>query len=270
MRNIRVSLVQFESIIGDVKANYKKAANFIEEAATKQKSDLVVFPELFLSGYDLGKLGKDYFRLAVDEDSAILKDFCDVARAKHINLILPVAFKSKMPGITYNSAVAISREGEIIGVYHKTHLWAGEKNYFISGDEQAVFSFDFGKVGIMICYDGGFPEIARIHALNGAELIVCPSAFPYHDKDLWDIYFLSRSLENACFVAATNLVYHENGHHLYGNNKLVNPRGKLLLEGNLDKEEMQTIEINLDDVAEVRQEVPFLRDRQVHTFKGLV
>ena len=113
--------------------------------------------------------------------------------------------KSKIPGLLYNGLIVISRDGQLMGTYNKTHLWAGERFWFRAGDRYPVFDMDFGKVGLMICYDGGFPEVSRILALSGAELILCPSAFPIRDKDMWDVYFASRSLENCCFVAGINV-----------------------------------------------------------------
>ena len=75
------------------------------------------------------------------------------------------------------------------GPITKTHLWAGERFWFRAGDRYPVFHMDFGTVGLMICYDGGFPEVSRILALSGAELILCPSAFPIRDKDMWGHLF---------------------------------------------------------------------------------
>ncbi|MGM0780124.1 MAG: nitrilase-related carbon-nitrogen hydrolase [Bacillota bacterium] len=270
MRNVNVNLVQFKSEIGDIEANYNKAVSYIEKAS-KDSSDLVVFPELFLTGYDLNKLNTKYSDLAQSFNSEIITDFCKTARKYNINLVLPIGMESvDIPGVIYNSALAINREGKILGVYHKTHLWSGEREFFKPGIEYPIFEFDFGKVAIMICYDGGFPEVSRIYALKGAELILCPSAFPIRDKDMWDIYFVSRALENSCFVGATNNVYHENGHQLFGNNKMIDPLGKVLLNGSENKEEMQSIQINLDDVKNTRKNVPYLRDRQVHTYNRLV
>ena len=123
----------------------------------------------------------------------------------------------------------------------------------------------------MICYDGGFPEVSRILALSGAELILCPSAFPIRDKDMWDIYFASRSLENCCFVAGINRVGTEDDCHMFGDNKIYDFRGHLLAEAPMDEEHLLVHTVDLDDVAYHRAtDVPYLQDRRVETYQKIV
>lgn len=269
MRNIKLALVQFESELMDVKANVKKALHFIDEAS-KEKADLIVFPELFTTGYNSELIGDNYFDLAETVDGPTITALSEAAKKNSINIVAPIDLERQMPGVIYNSAVVINRNGQVIGDYDKTHLWAGDRFYFTAGNRYPIFNLDFGKIGIMICYDGGFPEVSRILALQGAELILCPAAFPTWDKDMWDIYFKSRALENACFVAGINRVGKEDKLHMFGNNKLVNPRGKVLLDAPIDVEEMQIAEIDLDDVFEFRKTVPFLKDRRIDTYRPLI
>jgi predicted amidohydrolase len=266
VRNVKLSLVQFNSKIMDVASNIEKAKSFMEEASSKG-SDLIVFPELFTTGYNPDSIGDHYFDLAEDETGYSVKELSKAAADFNINVVAPIALKSNMPGVIYNSAVVINRKGDYQGSYHKSHVWAKERTYFKEGSEFPVFKLDIGVIGLMICYDGGFPEVSRLLALKGAELILCPSAFPTQDKDLWDIYFKSRSLENGCFVAGINRVGTGEDAGLFGNNQLYNPRGKQLLYGNLHEEEMQTVEINLDDVAEYRKQIPYLKDLRLEIYK---
>lgn len=266
MREVSISLVQFESIMMDIKGNLRKTEDFIIKAS-KENSDLIVFPELFTTGYNPDEIGHKFSDLAENETGQSIQTLKELALKYNINIIAPIAFKGVVPGVTYNSAVVINRKGEYLGAYHKTHLWSKERYYFKEGVELPVFEFDFGTVGIMICYDGGFPEVSRGLALNGAELIVCPSAFPIQDKDMWDLYFKSRALENACFVAGINRVGHEGERHMFGNNQLYNPRGKQLLYAQMNVEDIQTVEIDLDDVSEYRKEVPYLKDLKPDLYK---
>lgn len=269
MRNVKLSLVQFDSKMKDVNYNVKKAIKYIEKAG-KNKSDLIVFPELFTTGYNVNIIKTDYYDLAEGIDGITIKTLSNVAKENNINIVAPIALKKEVYGVIYNSAVVIDRNGIVLGSYSKTHLWAGDMYYFRSGDEYPVFNLDFGKIGIMICYDGGFPEVSRILALNGAELILCPSAFPIWDKDMWDIYFKARSLENVCFVAGINRVGKEDDLDMFGNNKVCNPRGKVLLEGKMKVEEMQNIEINLDEVEKYRKVIPYLKDRKIKAFSPYI
>ena len=147
-----------------------------------------------------------------------------------------------------------------MGSYNKTHLWlvSGSGSGQVTGIR--YFDMDFGRVGLMICYDGGFPEVSRILALSGAELILCPSAFPIRDKDMWDTYFGSRSLENCCFVAGINRVGTEDDCYMFGNNKIYNYRGHLLAEAPVDEEFLLVQTVDLDDVAYHRAtDVPICR-----------
>lgn len=268
MNKIKLALVQFESEVMNVEENVSKAIHFIKEAG-KDNVDLIVFPELFTTGYALETIDKKFYDLAEKIDGYTIKSLSKAAKENNINIVAPIAFSKGVYGVIYNTAIVINRNGEVVGYYDKTHLWAGEMFYFTSGKDYPIFDMDFGKLGIMICYDGGFPEVSRLLALKGAELILCPSAFPIWDKDMWDIYFKSRSLENVCFVAGINRVGVEGTREMFGNNKLFNPRGEILLDAAMNKEDMQIVEIDLEDVKSYRKEIPYLKDRKPEEYKLL-
>ncbi|RYM04977.1 hypothetical protein EWH99_08190 [Sporolactobacillus sp. THM7-7] len=263
VRSLKLALVQFESQLQDVAKNLEKTIRFIGQAA-EEKADMIVFPELFLTGYNPGLVGKDFFKQAenVQNKQSILTVLSQKAKEANIHLIIPMATYKDAPGVIYNSSVVINRKGEISGVYDKTHLWSDERVYFKEGEDYPVFELDHCKIGLMMCYDGGFPEVSRILALKGAELIICPSAFRVQDKDMWDIYFKARALENTCFVVGVNRVGTEEDLHMFGNNKVANPRGSIILDAPVDIEGMQIIDINIDEVLLYREEIPFLRDRK--------
>jgi predicted amidohydrolase len=265
MNKIKLALVQFDSKIKDVEYNLKKGLKFVKEAGEK-KADIIVFPELFTTGYNVDIIKSDYFDLAETINGNTINTLKKEAMNNNINIVAPIALEKEIKGVIYNSAVVIDRLGNILGSYDKTHLWAGDKFYFKEGNSYPVFELDFGKIGIMICYDGGFPEVSRILALKGAELILCPSAFPIWDKYMWDIYFKSRALENVCFVAGINRVGKEEKLEMFGNNKLCNPRGEVLLDAIINKEDMQIVEIDLDLVKEHRKKIPYLKDRKIDSF----
>ena len=110
------------------------------------------------------------------------------------------------------------------------HLWALERFYFRSGCDCPVFDTDFGRIGVMICYDMGFPEVARMLALQGADLILCPSAWCQEDMDVWDVNAPARALENTAFVAAVNRYGVEDQLVMPGHTKVCNPRGHVVAE----------------------------------------
>ena len=261
MRPVKLALVQFQSVAYDVPANVEKGLKFVEDAA-RQGADLIVFPELFLTGYDPDAIGERPEELAQNIDGFAVQAFATAAAANHINLVVPFPLKDDK-GI-YNSAAVIDRSGTVVGVYHKVHLWEGERAVFQPGDRYLAAELDFGKVGVLICYDAGFPEAARTLALRGVELIVVPAAFSGEMKYRWDIYFPARALENSCFLAAVNAAGPIGKEYMFGNNKLVNPYGKVVMDGTLNAEEMQVVEIDLDESA--RYPYPYLKDLRTDTY----
>lgn len=269
-RNAVIGMVQMDCVILDKKANINKILTFIDQAARKNV-DMICFPEMCTTGYSPELIGIRYLELAEEPDGETFQILSKKAAEHRMYIAAPIVLKSKIPGILYNGLIMIDDEGKLMGTYNKTHLWAGERYWFRSGEAYPVFDTRFGKVGMMICYDGGFPEVSRILALNGAELILCPSAFPTRDKDMWDIYFASRALENGCFVAGINRVGIEGGCEMFGNNKIYNPRGKLLNEASTGQEELLITAIDLEETAFYREnEVVYLRDRRPETYDTLI
>ena len=262
MRKITMAMVQFNSSLQQVPSNIERAISFVEQAASKG-ADLIVFPELFTTGYDMEVIGDDYDMLGESIDGKTTALFSAAAKKNSINLVIPLPLKKE--NTLYNSAVIIDRQGNVVGNYDKTHLWQDEKSFFVCGDLYPVFEMDFGKLGVMICYDAGFPEVARMLALRGAELIVVPGAFAAMHKYRWDIYFQARALENSCFVAGINGVGGETD-ILFGNDKIFGPEGNLLTEGVLNEEEMQIVELDLDQVTACRNNNSYLSQLRKETY----
>ena len=161
----------------------------------------LVFPELFTTGYHLDTVGPRMTELAEPIDGPTVRALQEAARKNHVYIVAPIALLHGLSGVPYNSAVFINSDGTVQGSFDKVHLWALERFYFRAGHEFPVFDTEFGKVGIMVCYDMGFPEAARTLALKGAELIVCPSAWCVQDADVWEINAPARALENTVFLA---------------------------------------------------------------------
>jgi predicted amidohydrolase len=265
MRPVKLALVQFESAVADVAANVEKGLRYIRDAAA-QKADLIVFPELFLTGCDTDSIGKEYFELAQSIDGPAVSAFAEAARLHSINIAVPLPLKQVGNMLPTNSVVILDREGLVAGVYSKVHLWEGEQDCFSPGDGYIVLEMDFGKLGLLICYDAGFPEAARAVAMQGAELIIVPAAFSTELQYRWDIYFQARALENTCFVAAVNGSGAIGQLHLYGNNRVADPSGKIVLEGGLHQEEMQLCVIDLDVIA--RYPHPYFKDLRMDTYSS--
>ena len=237
----------------------------IAEAAA-QGADLVVLPELFSTGYELNIVGPHVPELAEPVDGPTVRALQDAARAGGCYVVAGLALTHEMAGVAYNSAVFIDRDGELQGTYDKQHLWALERFYFRAGFDCPVFDTDFGRVGVMICYDMGFPEVARMLALQGADLILCPSAWCEEDMDVWDVNVPARALENTAFVAAVNRYGVEDALVMPGHTKVCNPRGHVVAELAEEAEGVLHVELDLNDVVEHRQRSPYLRDRRADLY----
>jgi len=185
-------------------------------------------------------------------------------------VILPMAEAGQVSGLIHNAAVFIGKNGQVQGVFRKVHAFATERYYFTDGNAYPVFKTEFGNIGIMICYDMGFPEVARILALNGAEIIFVPSAWCQEDEDIWDINIPARAVENRVFLAAVNRVGREESLVMHGKSKVVDTRGKTLAEAARFQEDIITATVDLDELIAARRETPYLKDRKPLTYRKLV
>jgi predicted amidohydrolase len=258
-----------DATLGDVGANLERAWAFVREAREKEV-DILCFPELFSSGYNPALLGDRYTELAEPVSGPTIQEMARAARENGLHIIAPIVLEKAAPGVIYNAAVVIDGDGQVLGSFSKVHLILSERLYFRAGDEYPVFDTDLVKFGLMICYDAGFPEVARLLALQGAELILAPCAFRKPDKHMWDLYFRARALENTLFVAATNRVGHEGDLHLFGSALVSNPNSVLLAESPEDEENLLVVDVDLDEVRSYRARIPFLRDRRPELYAGLL
>lgn len=267
-RTVHVALIQFESIMGDVNASIEKAIPMIT-AAADQGAQIICLPELFSTGYNLRILGEKFPSMGETVDGPTIQALQGIAKEKSVYIIAPIAlYKPELPGVLYNSAVLITDEGKVEGVYDKNHLWALERFYFRSGDDYPVFNTRYGRIGIMICYDAGFPEVARILTCKGAEIIFCPSAWCHEDMDIWHLNMPQRALENSCYVCAVNR-FGQEGDDLYmsGYSMVCNPRGKILAHLTEEKENTLHCTLDLDDIVKYRNISPYLRDRRPEQYQ---
>lgn len=267
MSQWKLALVQFNSILKDPEKNLDKASEYIKQAA-QGRADIIVFPELFTTGYNPDLIGRDFFRFAHKINGSAFNFLARTAREVSINIIAPLVFTLDDPQTIYNGAFIINRKGELVGTYAKNHLWKKEALFFTPGSDLPIFKLDDIPFGILICYDGGFPEAARALAIRGAKIIFAPSAFDKNDSHLWDIYFPARSSENGCFTVGINRTGREGDIIFFGKNKVVNPVGHLVFEGRDNSEELQLVTINLEEVEQARERFPFLRDLRPDLYSG--
>ncbi|OLN32012.1 nitrilase-related carbon-nitrogen hydrolase [Desulfosporosinus metallidurans] len=268
-RNVTIALAQTDSVLGDVTASCAKAEALIRKAAS-QGAQIVCLPELCTTGYRQDLLGDKLWELAEPVEPTpgpTVTHFSSLAKELGLYIILPMIEQGTMPGIVHNSAVFINKNGTVQGVFRKVHAFATERYYFTDGNSYPVFETEFGKVGIMICYDMGFPEVARVLTLQGAEIIFAPSAWCQEDEDVWDINIPARALENRVFLAAVNRVGSEEDLVMHGKSKVVDTRGRTLVEAARFQEDLVCATVDLNTLRQARHQTPYLKDRKPHTYE---
>jgi predicted amidohydrolase len=266
-----VALVQAQPELGDVKANIAQ----VVDALQREAADLVVFPELFLTGY----LMRDALHnLALDPDGPEIGELVDACRTTGKRLIVGAPMQSRVRGSTTNSALLIGPEG-IEGRYDKRYLPTfsvfEEDTYFCEGTGGPVFTVptpDGGevRVGVNICYDLFFPEITKAQALAGADVLVCISASPSISRKYFEVLFQARAVETTSYVLYTNLVGPMDTLQFWGGAQAYSPLGKFLDKGPIDEPGSITVAVDEAEVREALRRRPVLRDTRLEVLDDLV
>ncbi|WP_110926414.1 carbon-nitrogen hydrolase family protein [Bacillus massiliglaciei] len=252
---MKLSLAQFQPVLLNKEENLKSMYRYIKEASAKN-CDIILFPELALTGYFTRENTLEMAEDLHGESISRLKGW-----AKQYNIMIAAGFPEKKDGRIYNSAVLIDRHGEVLGTYQKVHLWDEENKYFTPGDNFPVWKTELGMIGIMICYDTEFPETARTLARKGAEIILAPTANMTPLEHSQKIYIQSRALENQIFVATANRIGIEEQTHFFGESAASSPFGELLIFGDGEEGQYYT-DIDLNQIKEARAAFYYLNDRR--------
>jgi predicted amidohydrolase len=234
MVDVRVTLAQLAPRPRDVGANLARARELITASAT---SDLLVLPELFLSGYEL----RDVEPLAVELDGPEVGALRAAARDASVAVVVGLA--ERVAGAVANSAVCIDAVGELAGVYRKTHPFGAERDAYAPGDELVTVELGGRVLGLMICFDMEFPEVARALAWRGADLLVTISAnSPPFELD-HDVFARARALENGLPHVYVNRVGEEDGLPFSGGSLALDPDARVLAEAGSEGEQVVTAEV---------------------------
>jgi len=286
--NLTIALVQM-ACGADSNENVSAAVAKVEEAS-RHGTRVVCLPELFRSQYFCQTEDAALFDLAESIPGPSTEALSKVARQLNVVIIVPV-FERRTTGIYHNSVVVVDSDGSIAGMYRKMHVPDDpayyEKFYFTPGDRgfQAIQT-SVGKIGTLICWDQWYPEAARLTTLQGAEMLFYPTAIGWHpsektregesQRSAWQTIQRSHAIANGVFVAAVNRVGHEksdaggDGIEFWGSSFVCDPFGTVLAEASIDKEEILLAEVHMGRVEEVRRNWPFLRDRRVDAYGGIM
>jgi len=287
---IKVAMCQM-SVVDNKEKNIKKAIAMINKAKEKGV-DLAILPEMFNCPYENEKF-VEYSELA--EDSYTLKSISSIAKEKNIHVLagsipekvivkenenksttIPKKIakdsENRLSEHIYNTSFLFDDNGEILAYHRKMHLFdinIKDKVYFKesdtlkAGNEVTVIDTKFGKIGIAICYDIRFPELSRLMALKGAELLIFPGAFNLTTGLAhWKLLFRTRALDNQVFtIGVSPALDKDSSYNAYGHSIVCNPWGEAIAEAKHD-EKLIIAEIDLKEIAKIREELPMLNNRR--------
>ncbi|MBR0033534.1 MAG: N-carbamoylputrescine amidase [Bacilli bacterium] len=279
---IKVAITQM-SCSNDYQKNIAKAEDLVQKCA-KNGANVVLIQELFSNLYFCQVEDYDKFALAEEADNSyLIKHFQEVA--KKYNVVLPISFFEKSGPNYFNSLVMIDADGKNLGLYRKTHIPTGqcyeEKFYFSPGDTGfKVFKTKFGKIGIGICWDQWFPETARCLALNGAQLLLYPTAIgsePVLVRDSmphWRNTMCGHAAANIIPVCASNRVGKEvapNSEMVFqGYSFIADQYGNVVEEMNREEEGFRIHEFDLDAIDHERVSWGVFRDRRAECYQDII
>lgn len=258
MPAVRVSLVQMRSRLGDRTANLRAAADLLE--SLPERGSIACLPELFDVGYDPDARDDVLVQLAEPVPGPLTERLCELARRLGMGLVAGVLeCDPQVPEVLYDTAVLVSRSGELAGSYRKTHLYPSEHRWFRAGSRLPVFHLDGLRVGIAICFEHAFPQIAATLARRGAQLILNPSAVPVGYAYLQELRIRARAQDNQIFVAAVNHVGSEGATVYCGESLIADPRGDILARASSSEPGVVTAELDLSRIRSERLQEPVLR-----------
>lgn len=221
---MRLACVQCDVVYGDPEANFARLERDVRSLA-ERGVDLIVFPEAFLTGYCAGTR-EAAWDLTLEATSPVISQIEALAESVGVGIVAGFAERD---GDAIRNTALLCEPGVPVRFYRKTHLpWLGMDRFVVPGDVVEVFETRWGTLGLMICFDIRFPELARALALKGADLILVPTNWPTGADVSADLLAPARAVENRVFVATCNRVGIENGFAFIGKSKIIDPSGEIL------------------------------------------
>ena len=274
----------------DIQDNRQRLAESIRSLA-KQGAELIVLQELHNSLYFCQTENVDLFDLAETIPGPSTDFFGALARELQV-VIVTSLFERRAPGLYHNTAVVLEKDGSIAGKYRKMHIPDDpayyEKFYFTPGDLGFhPIQTSVGRLGVLVCWDQWYPEAARLMALQGADMLIYPTAIGYESSDTpdeqerqrmaWQTVQRGHAVANGLPVVTVNRTGYEpdpckqtNGIQFWGTSFVAGPQGELLYEAPRDSETTAIIDVNLQRSEQVRRWWPFLRDRRIDHYDDII
>lgn len=266
----RVAIVQMKSST-DKEENLRLSLDFVKEGA-RRKARLICFPEFQMAFSSAKQSSKQLADIAESaKNGKFIMKLCSAARSCNIDVVATIYEKSEQSvKRVYDTAVLINSKGKIISLYRKVHLYDAlgfkESIKLMAGNcIEPPSPTSTGTIGLMICYDIRFPEISRILAVQGAEILAAPSAWiqGVMKEEHWVTLLKARSIENGLYMVAPDQV----GNIFSGRSMVIDPFGSVILDmGN--REGMEVVEIDISRVQSVRKSLPLLKNRRNDVYRN--
>lgn len=259
---IKIALAQIDLIKGQPRKNLEKAKAVISRAG-EEDHDMILFPELWSTGYDL----ENWRQHAEYHQENLLTEISGLASLHRIMVGGSLLEEEKAAGS--NRFTLFAKDGKVVGRYDKLHLFRlmDEEKWLVPGNQLALVTTLYGKFGLAICYDLRFPEMFRNYALAGAQVVLIVAEWPAPRIEHWKTLLRARAIENQFFIVGVNRVGTENGNDFPGASMVVDPGGEILLEmGNV--EDLGSVTLDLDLVERTRKMISVFQDRRPDVYSA--
>jgi N-carbamoylputrescine amidase len=279
MKNVQFALIQL-ACSNDPVENFQHTEKAIRQAAN-QGAQVICLQELFQSTYFCFEENQDFFKLAEAIPGKTTDHLAALAAELGV-VIIASMFEKRAAGLFHNTTAVVDANGAYLGKYRKMHIPDDpgyyEKYYFTPGDlGYLVFDTKFAKIGVLICWDQWYPEAARLTALQGAEVLVYPTAIGWdlaetdgeinrEQYQAWQTIQRSHAVANGIPVISVNRVGVENGQQFWGGSFVANAFGRVIFQASHDQEEVAIVEVNVDSSEYYRRTWPFFRDRRIDSY----
>jgi predicted amidohydrolase len=265
----KIAVVQFKASTNK-NQNLKKILNYIEKAS-KKGAELCAFPEFMMFYTASSQSPSKLANLAETIDGNFVQTIANVAKKNSIQVVGTFYEKSKKKNHVYDTSFLINKSGKVVSTYRKIHLYDAlgfsESKKMAAGSKIAKpQKTSIGKIGMLICYDLRFPEMSRILASSGSEILVAPSAWVKGEmkEEHWITINKTRAIENGCYLIAPDQV----GNIYCGRSVVVDPFGKILLDMK-KRQDIAIVNISLDKVKKTRRALPLLKNRRTDIYSNL-
>ncbi len=282
MKTLTLGITQFAAS-EDTAANLDAAERVLRAAAAKG-AQVVCLQEMCSTLYFCRAEDPALFGLAEAIPGPATERFASVARELGVVVVLPL-FERRAAGLHHNTAAVIDADGRYLGKYRKMHIPEDpgfhEKFYFAPGDlGYRVWETAYGRIGVLICWDQWYPEAARLAAMQGAEVLLYPTAIGWLESErealgaaqhtAWETVQRGHAVANGCFVAASNRIGREGDTVSCGQSFVANPYGEVVARAPVGEETAEAVVCDLGQLEEFRNIWPFFRDRRIDSYGDIL